>query len=208
MTIGEFTEELKGHWSWLYEQYLAQFYEQHLVRLYTREWAQWELLTIAGALSILLLLKIRRRRRRTAARIARLARGTSAEPAMIDVRLAGGNEYRRNGEDLHEHLARPMPELHREHHRWSRGMEIVELSDQPVRQLRREIIKRDQSEARLEREVAELTIANERLQREVAESMRAEERLERKFVELAAANERLQRHAASAGRVEQPAAAG
>jgi hypothetical protein len=205
MTIGKFTEELKAHWSWLYEQYLAEFYEQHLAKLYTREWAPWELLTIAGALSILLLLKIRRRRRKTAERIARLARSATREPTLIGVRPAGGNGYRRNGEDLHDHLLTSGREPHGEHNRWSRGMDIVELSDQPVRQLRREIIKRDQAEARLEREVAELTMANERLQHEVAESMRAEERLERKFVELAAANERLQRHAAIAGQVEQPA---
>ncbi len=206
MTIGKFTEELRGHWSWLYEQYIAEFYEQHVVGLYTREWAQWELLTIAAVLSILLLLKIRRRRRKTAARIAKLARSASEEPALIGVRPVGGNGYGRNGEDLSERLLGPSQELHTEHHRWSGGMGIVELSDQPVRQLRREIIKRDQTEARLEREVAELTISNERLQREVAESMRAEERLERKFVELAAANERLHHKATSDVRVEQTVA--
>jgi hypothetical protein len=197
MTIGRFTEELKGHWSWLYEQYLA--------RLYTREWAQWELLTIAGVLSLLLFLKIRRRRRRTAARIVRLARSASEEPTLIGIRPSGGNGYRGNGEDLHEHRLTSGQEPHGEHNRWSRGMDIVEFSDEPVRQLRREIIKRDQTEARLEREVAELTMDNERLQHEVAESMRAEERLERKFVELAAATERLQRHATITGQVEQPA---
>jgi len=204
MTIDKFTEELRWYWSWLYDDCLSRLYEQHLVGLHEREWAQWELLTLAAMLSILLFLKIRRRRRRTAARIARLAR-QAEEPATVGVKLVGGNGYRRNGEDLQEYLLRPRPELHREHHRWSSGMEIAELSDQPVRQLRREIIKRDQSEARLEREVAELTIANERLQREVAESMRAEERLERKFVELAAANERLQRQSAGTARVEEPA---
>ncbi|UCE48758.1 MAG: hypothetical protein JSW47_01155 [Phycisphaerales bacterium] len=131
-----------------------------------------------------------------AARIARLA-SAAEEPPMIDVKLAGDNGYHRNAVDSYG------PELSREHQRWSRGAEIVELSDQPARQLRREIIKRDRAEARLEREVAELTRDNERLQHEVAESMRAEERLERKFVELAAANERLQRQSLDAGHVEQ-----
>lgn len=203
MTIDKFTEELKGYWSWLYEHFLSGLYEQHLVKLYTREWADWELITIAALLSILLFLKIRRRRRKLQAKIARLARA-SEEPAMIDVKLAGGNGYRRNGEELPGSFHPPDSEPYREHQRWSRGIEIVELSDQPVRQLRREIIKRDQTEARLEREIAELTLANERLQREVAESMRAEERLERKFVELAAANERLHRKAANVERMEQP----
>lgn len=203
MAIDKFTEELKGYWSWLYEHYLSGLREQHLSKLYTREWADWELFTIAAVLSILLFLKIRRRRRKLRAKIARLARA-SEEPSMIDVKLAGGNGYRRNGEQLHESFYPSDVDPHREHRRWSRGIEIVELSDQPVRQLRREIIKRDQTEARLEREIAELTLANERLQREVAESMRAEERLERKFVELAAANERLQRKAANARHLEQP----
>ena len=116
---------------------------------------------------------------------------------MINVKLAGGNGYRRDSAGSNG------LELNRDYHRWNSGADIVELSDQPVRDLRREIIKRDRAEARLEREVAELTRDNERLQREVAESMRAEEHLERKFVELAAANERLQRQALGAGQVEE-----
>ena len=196
MTIHQFTEEIKMWWSWLYEQYLSQFYEQYLRGLYTRQWAPWELLAIAGALTIFLVLKIRRRRRKLATRIARLA-NASEEPAMINVKLAGGNGYRRNS------MGSNGLELNRDYHRWNSGADIVELSDQPVRELRREIIKRDRAEARLEREVAELTRDNERLQREVAESMRAEEHLERKFVELAAANERLQHQALGAGQVEE-----
>lgn len=196
MTIYQFTEELKGYWSWLYEEYLSQFYEQHLRGLYTRQWASWELLSIAGGLTIFLVLKIRRRRRKLAARIARLA-NASEEAPTINVKLTGNNGYHRNSMDSNG------LELNRNYQRWNRGVDIVELSDQPVRELRREIIKRDRAEARLEREVAELTRDNERLQREVEESMRAEERLERKFVELAAANERLQRQALGSNQIEE-----
>ncbi len=196
MTISEFTEELKGYWSWLYEDYLSEFYEQYVGWLYSRQWAQWELLAVAGALTIFLILKVRRRRKKLAAKIKRLA-GAADEPPTINVKLAGGDEYRRSPMDSNE------SEFNRNYQRWNRGAEIVELSDHPVRQLRREIIKRDRAEARLEREVAELTRDNERLQREVAESMRAEESLERKFVELAAVNERLERQALDCGQVEE-----
>ena len=196
MTIRQFTEELKGYWSWLYEGYLSQFYEQHVRGLYTRQWASWELLLIAGALSIFLVLKIRRRRRKLAKKIIDLA-NVSEEAPTINVKLTGNNGHRRNS------MGSNGLELHRDYQRWNRGADIVEFSDQPVRELRREIIKRDRAEARLEREVAELTRDNERLQREVAESMHAEERLERKFVELAAENERLQRQSLSAGQVEE-----
>jgi hypothetical protein len=196
MTIHQFTEELRGYWSWLYEDYLSEFYEQYLRGVYARQWAPWELLAIAGALTIFLVIKIRRRRRKLAAKIKRLA-NASEEPPTINVKLTGGKEYPRNPTDSNE------LEFDRDYQRWNRTTEIVELSDHPVRQLRREIIKRDSAEARLERQVAELTRENERLQREVAEGMLAEERLERKFVELAAANERLQRQALSAGQVEE-----
>ena len=199
MTIDQFTEELKWYWSWLYEDYLFEFYEQHLLVLYTRHWAQWELLTIAAVLTIFLIFKIRRRRRKLAVRIARLAVATE-EPNTINGKLVDGNGYSKNRLNPRE------PESYRDHQRRGRGTEIVEFSDQSVRQLRREIIKRDRTEARLERELAELTVANERLQREIDESMRAEERLERKFVELAAANERLQRQALVAMRDEQTVA--
>jgi len=168
MTAEAFVEELKGHWSWLYEMYVS--------KLYDRQWAQWELLTIAGVLSLLLLLKIRRRRRETAAKIMYPQR-LSGDPSIISVKLARSKQVRKNGEDLQEADESDVPQVQRKSHHWTAAAEESDWAQQPVRDLRREIIKRDQTEARLEREVTELSVANEQLEREVVGLMAVNERL-------------------------------
>lgn len=174
MTVDVFVEELKGHWSWVYDMYVS--------KLYDRQWAQWELLTIGGTLSVLLLLKVWRRRRKAAVRFMRANRG-SGDPSIIGVKLVGKNGNGRNGEDLHEADESDAGRLESKHQRWTTVPEESDWSEQPVRDLRREIIKRDQTEARLEREVSELVIANERLEREVAGLKAANERLLRQVTD-------------------------
>ena len=198
MTLRQLMEELSGYWSWLYEQHLSRFYEQYIRGLYTRQWSMVEMLAIAGVLTLFLIIKVRRRRRKLAAKISRLV-AASEEPAMINVKLTKNNGVRRNAMALYG------ADFNREYSGNNNGEEAEDYSNQPVRQLRREIIKRDRAEARLAREIAELTKDNERLQREITESMLAEEKLERRFVELAAANERLQRQALGAGSIEKSA---
>ena len=168
MTVEAFVEELKGHWSWLYEMYVS--------KLYNRQWAQWELLAIAGVLSLLLLLKIRRRRRKAAAKILYTQR-VSSDPSIISVKLARSKQVRRNGEDLQEADESDIPQAQRKRHHWTATAEESDWAEQPVRDLRREIIKRDQTEARLEREVTELSVANGQLEREVAGLRVVNERL-------------------------------
>lgn len=176
MTVDTFVEELKGHWSWVYEIYLSKLYE--------RQWAEWELLTIAGVLSLLLLLKVRRRWRKAAAKIVYTDR-VSGSPSVIGLKLAASRRARRNGEDLLEDDEDDIPRVRgsARHRRWASATEESDWSDQPVRDLRREIIKRDQTEARLEREIVELTTANEQIEREVAGLMAANERLLRQVTE-------------------------
>ncbi|KPK34239.1 MAG: hypothetical protein AMJ65_18545 [Phycisphaerae bacterium SG8_4] len=174
MTVEAFVEELRGHWSWLYELYIS--------KLYDRQWAQWELLTIAGVLSLLLLLKIIRRRRRAAAKIL-YAQRLSGDPSVVSVKLAGSKRTRRNGEDRQEADDSDLAQLQMHRHRWTTAMEESGWAAQPVRDLRREIIKRDQTEARLQREVTELSAANKKLEREVAGLMVINERLVRRVTE-------------------------
>ena len=174
MTAEAFVEELEGHWSWLYEMYVS--------KLYGRQWAQWELLTIAGVLSLLLLLKIRRRRRKAAAKIMYPQR-VSGDPSIISVKLARSKQVRRNGEDLQEADESDVGQVQRKRHHWTTAAEESDWAEQPVRDLRREIIKRDQTEARLEREVTELSVANEQLEREVVGLMAINERLLHKVTE-------------------------
>ena len=174
MTAEAFVEELKGHWSWLYEMYVS--------KLYDRQWALWELLTIAGVLSLLLLLKIRRRRRKAAAKTV-YAQRLSGNPSTVSVKLASGKRVRRNGEDLQEADESDVPQVQRKRHHWTTAADESDWAEQPVRDLRREIIKRDQTEARLEREVTELSVANEQLKREVVGLMAVNERLLHKATE-------------------------
>ncbi|MBC8217300.1 MAG: hypothetical protein H8E73_02435 [Planctomycetes bacterium] len=174
MTAEAFVEELKGHWSWLYEMYVSKLCE--------RQWAQWELLTIAGVLSLLLLLKIRRRRRKAAARIVYPQR-VSGDPSIISVKLARSQQVSRNGEDLQGADESDVPQVQRKRHHWTTAAEESDWAEQPVRDLRREIIKRDQTEARLGREITELSVANEKLEREVAGLMAVNERLLHKVTE-------------------------
>ncbi len=174
MTVEAFVEELKGHWSWVCDLYVS--------KLYDRQWAQWELLSIAAVLSLLLLWKVRRRRRKAATKIVYTDR-VSADPSVVDVKLVAGKGIHRNGEDLQEADERSASQIQRRYQRWTTAPEESDWPGQPVRDLRREIIKRDQSEARLEREVAELGGANEQLEREVAGLMVVNERLLRQVTE-------------------------
>lgn len=174
MTIDRFLEELKQQWSWLYEQ--------HLSKLYDRQWAQWELLTIAGVLSFLLLVKVKRRRREAAAVSARVGCFAS-DPSIVGVRLTGG---RRNGDGSEDSRAGGEPDGLKGRPGHLRRMDPTEesnWSDRSVRDLRREIIKRDRTEARLQREISELSIANGQLESEVAGLMAANERLLRQVTE-------------------------
>lgn len=174
MTVEAFVEEAKGHWSWLYETYLS--------KLYDPQWAQWEFVAIVGALSLLLLLKIRGRRRKAAAKIV-YTDGLSGDPSIIGVKLVEPKRAGRNGEDVQEGDESDVTQMQRKRHQWTTATEESDWAEQPVRDLRREIIKRDQTEARLDREVAELRVANEQLEREVAGLMAVNERLLRKVTE-------------------------
>ncbi len=174
MTVDRVVEELKQYWSWLYEQ--------HLSKLYDRQWAQWELLTIAGVLSFLLLLKVRRRRRKAAAATAQTG-CFARDPSIIGVRLAGGTGNGDGHDDSGQGGESDSLQRRPRHRRQVIPSEESNWSDQSVRDLRREIIKRDQTEARLEREVSELRAANDQLEREVAGLMAANERLLRQVTE-------------------------
>ncbi len=106
-----------------------------------------------------------------------------ADPSIVGVRLASAKGISRNGEGLQEADERVALQIQRKYQRWTTTADESEWPDQPVRDLRREIIKRDQHEARLEREVAELADANEQLEREIAGLMVVNERLLRQATE-------------------------
>lgn len=156
--------------------------------LLERQWAQWSLIAAAGLLFVLLVVKIARRRRRLAVAFARhgsqdlraggvplvvrepIPRG-AANPAEISPAYAAAGHRGR------QHSADPS--------------ELVSYPEISIRQLRREIFKRDQEEARLERQVEELKAVNEQLRRQVAESRETCARFEQRIAELTANHEQL-----------------
>ena len=166
-TLYSFVNRLKQPSYWLLDQ----------------PWAQWCLIAFAALLSFLLLIKITRRRRRQTAGVMHLdyipeqaLAGEVAHGGRMDVALAGGRGR--------ASTVRTDP------------AELVSHPEISIRQLRREIFKRDQAEARLEHQIEELKIANEQLQQQIAESKETCAYFERKVAEMIAASEIIDRPAA------------
>ncbi len=140
---------------------------QQSLWLHDHQWMQWCLIATAASLSFLLLLKITRRRRRQLAGFARMGyfneRAVTGKVTQADTR---GRRQQTSTDPT----------------------ELVSHPDISIRQLRREIFKRDQVESRLEHQVEELTIANEQLRQQVAESKDTCAYFEEKADELLAAN--------------------
>lgn len=151
-------------------------FRQPSLWLLEQQWAQWSLIAVAASLSFLLLLKISRRRRRLATGAAHFGRfteraitGQVSRAGYMDVAHPAGRGRKQNI------LTDPT--------------ELVSHPEISIRQLRREIFKRDQEESRLEHQVEELEIANEQLRQQIAESNQTYAYFEQKIAELTAANE-------------------
>jgi hypothetical protein len=159
--------------------------------LWLREqvWAQWALLAIVASLSFLLLALLTRRRRRAVAGAAFTdydAEGLlSADVELADNKLS---RHRIDGRRMGGGTA-----TGRGQQSWEPTTAQAKWSDEPIRLLRREIIKRDQTEARLESELAELKAANEQLQRRLAEGEQISVNLRLKIAQLTDVNEKLRR---------------
>ncbi len=149
--------------------------------LWLREqlWARWALLAIAASLSFLLLVSLARRRRKT------ITGTTLADPLEgslgSHVELAGA-ELRHGGID--DSTIGGAAQTDPRQQNWAHTAAQSKWADPPIRLLRREIIKRDQTESRLERELAGLKAANQQLRKRVAEGREISERLKRKIAEL------------------------
>ncbi len=154
-------------------------------------WAQWALLAVVASLSFLLLALLTRRRRRAVAGAAFAdydAEGLlTADVELSDNKL--GNHHIDGGR------TGGGTRIGREQQSWEPTAAQAKWSDEPIRLLRREIIKRDQTEARLEGELAELKAANEELRHRLDEGKQASVNLNREIAELTDANEQLRRQA-------------
>jgi hypothetical protein len=169
---------------------------QFASRLYARQWAVWEILTIAIVALAVLLWIIRRQRSRKVRRISEnRLRGSSP---VIGVNLGGRKRGHHLIEDLkkgrlvsiHKHKKQPHVKT----------KEPAEKLHEEIKQLQYEIIKRKQTESRLEQQVSQLTAANEELQRELAESKRAVLQSQRQVSEEPAADKAVERKPARRGK--------
>ncbi len=160
-------------------------FRQPSLWLLNQVWAQWALLAIAASLSFLLLALLARRRRETMT-------GTELADYPPEglfggrMELAGATLSYQGGYDS---AIGGATRADVSQQNWTHTTAQPKWAGTPIRLLRREIIKRDQTEARLERELAALEAANEQLRKRVAESSEMSERLRRKISELAEAKE-------------------
>jgi hypothetical protein len=160
MTLHSFVGRLAQLFSWLY---------------YQHQWKTWELLAIAGAALVPLLLLTRQERKERSGRICthhdhgrsptiglKLAAGKRSRPEITDSKEAH-LDYAARGKNKQQDDA-PKQESN--------------LSEQ-IRRLQREIAEYRQSEVDLKGQLAELTAANKTLQEGLAKCERLEEFLKR-----------------------------
>lgn len=159
---------------------LADRFVQPSLWLRDQVWAQWTLLAIAASLSFLLVVLMTRRRRRVLAGHA-LAESDTEGLIGTDVELPGDalGPHNIDGTGTGGGTAAA-----REQRIWKPTAAQAKWSDEPIRLLRREIIKRDQTEARLESELAELRAANEQLRRQLDEGKQVARELRLRVAEL------------------------
>lgn len=172
MTLHSFVGRLTQLVSWLY---------------YQHQWEEWELLAIASAALVPLLLIARQQRKESAGRIYTHHDGERSP--IIGVKLADG---KRGRSEITDSKKARLGYFARRRNKQDDATKQVHSSNEQIRQLQCEIAKCRQVEARLEQQLAELTAANEKLQHEISESKQTEERLQQQTIKLLAANKKLQ----------------
>ncbi|UCF14432.1 MAG: hypothetical protein JSW59_13545 [Phycisphaerales bacterium] len=167
MSLYSFVDRLRQPSDWLPEQ----------------QWAQWCLIAVAASVFFLLLLKIVKRRRRQTAGAVHVDHFNQSAPISEATYTRGMDSAQTAGRDREQRIRTDPTEL-------------VAYPEISIRQLRREIFKRDQAEARLEHEIEELKIANKQLRQKITESKEKCAYFEKKVAELTAANKLMDRPSA------------
>lgn len=158
---------------------LVEGLKQPSLWLHEQVWAQWVLLAIAASLSFLLLILIARRRRATMTGAALADRPPERLPGRR-VELIG---TRSNHQSINASIVgRAIPAV-LSRRDCAQATAQLQYAHSAISQLRREIVRRDQAEARLEGELTALQAANERLHKRVTEGARICKRLRLKIAE-------------------------
>ena len=151
MIVGSFVDRLNQFMSWLYE----------------RQWAEWEILTIAITALFVLLWIMRRQRKRAVRNIYK--NPFLEKTPVIGAKLGAHKRRHHLIKDLKKGRLAAVQKRHTKQQKPTKYTESSEKLHEQIQQLQREIIKRKQTEVRLEERVAYLTAANEKLQLELAE---------------------------------------
>jgi predicted RNase H-like nuclease (RuvC/YqgF family) len=167
MTLHSFVARLTQLFSWLY---------------YQHQWEEWELLAIAGAALVPLLLIARLQRKE---RIGRIYTHHGRErSSIIGIKLADGKRGQAEVTDSKKNrLGFPARNKNKRD-----ATKEADSSNEQIRQLQCQITKHQEVEARLEQQLAELTAANEKLQHEMSEMKQAEGHPRRQALDLLGAN--------------------
>jgi hypothetical protein len=185
MIVSSFVDRLNQFISWLSE----------------RQWAEWEILTIA-VIALFVLLWIIRWQRKRAIRNIYDNQFLESTP-VIGANLGAHKRSHHVIEDLKKGRLAAAQKRHSKQQKSTKQTEPSEKLHEQIKQLQYEIIKRKQIEVRLEQQVAHLTAASEKLQRELAENKQAEQYPEQDTAEEPAANEQLQTEVPGSKQAEQ-----
>lgn len=153
---------------------------------FEHEWAQWELLTIAGTALLLLLFILRQLRKGAAARTRALL--LPERSPIIGVRLADHKSAYRQIRASQRSRATVRGQAKQEKRKTTRHLEKL---NRQIEQLQREVAEHKHAETRLERQLAGITKSGKTLRQEDDRSRQVDDHVEQQIAELTAANKRL-----------------
>jgi peptidoglycan hydrolase CwlO-like protein len=154
MTVESLMNTFTKYVSWLYSQ---------------REWARWELLTIALTVTVLLLFILVNRRRAKARRIP--AKQIEKKPSTIGINLDAGKGAHKGFESVSDgSTIVSVSKNNGNQKRWKETTKKWKNLQKLIEQLQEETAKYKQAEENLETQFARLKAANEQLRREIAGS--------------------------------------
>ena len=155
MIIGSFIDKPGQFVSWLFQ----------------RQWAEWEIISIAVIVVFVFLWIIKQQRKRAFRNI--YDNKFLESTPVIGTKLGIHKRRRHLIKDFKKSQLTAVQQGHAKQKKSTKRTESEKLREQ-IKQLQFEIIKRKETEVRLEQQVTELTIAKDELQRELAELKQAE----------------------------------
>jgi hypothetical protein len=150
---------------------------QFVSGLFQRQWAEWEIITIAVIVVVVLLWIIRQQRKRGFRNI--YDNKFLESTPVIGTKLGSRKRRRHIIKDFKKAQLAAAQQGQTKQQKSTKQTEPGKLREQ-IRQLQREIIKHKESKVRLEQQVAEITAVKDELQRELAEVKQTEKPAELK----------------------------